>query len=182
MGQDFDRARATEEIRRIIFAYPTCIDRGDIDGAAKVLTGVKMSISTGILAPEVPEDEMPTLTTDEACAMHTSTMVLYEDGTPRTKHVISNIDVSFSDDGRSARSRSSYTVLQGMDDFPLQVIVAGRCEDTYEYDGQGWNLRVRREYADMMGNLSHHVKPEVLARLADQGNPVGTSPSDWSFS
>jgi SnoaL-like domain len=182
MGQDFDRAKATEEIRRIIFSYPNCIDRGDIDGAARVLTGVKMSISTGILAPEVPEDEMSTLSFDDAREMHTSTMVLYEDGTPHTKHVISNIDVSFADDARTASSRCSYTVLQQADDFPLQVVVAGRCEDIYEFDGKQWKLRVRREYADMMGNLSHHVKPEVIARLAAQGQPVGTSPSDWSWS
>ncbi len=182
MGQDFDRAKATEEIRQIIFSYPACIDRGDLDGAARVLTGVKMSISTGILAPEVPEDEMSTLTFDDALEMHTSTMVLYEDGTPHTKHVISNIDIWFPGDARSAKSRWSYTVLQQADDFPLQVVVAGRGEDTYEHDGERWKLRVRREYADMMGDLSHHVKQEVLTRLADQGQPAGTSPADWSWS
>jgi hypothetical protein len=182
MAKEFDRALATEEITRIILAYPSCIDRGDIEGAAKLLTGVKLSISTGQLAPEVPDDEIPTLTFEDARAMHTSTMMVYDDGLPRTKHVISNIDVSFSHDGCSARSRSSYTVLQGMDDFPLQVILTGRCEDSYEHDDEEWKLRVRREYADMMGDLSHHVKPEVLARIADPLDPVGTSPGSWSFS
>jgi hypothetical protein len=181
MAPEFDRAASTEEITRNILAYSTRIDRGDIEGAAKVITGVKMSISRGQSAPEVPEEEIPVLSAEDAVGMHTSTMILYEDGLPRTKHIISNIDISFSDDRTSATSRSSYTVLQGMDDFPLQVIVAGRCDDVYERDGEKWTLRVRREYADMTGDLSHHVKPEVLARLATE-DPVETSPGDWNFS
>lgn len=181
MGQEFDRALATEQITRNILAYSTLIDRGDIEGAAKVITGVKMSISRGQSAPEVPEDQIPVLSAKDAVGMHTSTMVMYPEGLPRTKHIISNIDISFADDGSSATSRSSYTVLQGMDDFPLQVIVAGRCDDVYDRDGDNWKLRVRREYADMTGDLSHHVKPEVLARIA-QEDPVETAPGDWNFS
>jgi SnoaL-like domain len=165
MSQEFDRAKATEDIRGIILTYPECIDRGDIDGVAKLLTGVKMCNSNGILAPEVPEAEIPTLSAEDVRKMYSSSVIFYDDGLPHTKHVITNIDIRFSDDGRKANSRCFYVVLQGMDDFPLQVIITGRYEDTYEFDGGKWKLRIRREYADIVGDLSRHVKPETLAQL-----------------
>jgi hypothetical protein len=165
MGYDFDRAKATEEIRRIILTYPECIDRGDIEGVVNLLTGVKMCNSNGILAPEVPEENIPTLSAEDVRSMYSSGVIFYDDGLPHTKHVIANIDVWFSEDSRKANSRSFYVVLQGLEDFPLQVIITGRYEDTYEYDGAHWRLRIRREYADILGDLSRHVRPEVLARL-----------------
>ena len=165
MAEQFDRARATEDIRRIILTYPECVDRGNLDGVVELLTGVKMCNSNGIMAPEVPEEEIPTLTAEDVRRMYSSGVIFYDDGLPHTKHVISNIDIWFSEDCEKANSRSFYQVLQGMDDFPLQVIITGRYEDTYELEDNRWKLRIRREYADMVGDLSRHVRPEVLARL-----------------
>jgi len=165
MAEQFDRARATEDIRRIILTYPECVDRGNLDGVVELLTGVKMCNSNGIMAPEVPEEEIPTLTAEDVRRMYSSGVIFYDDGLPHTKHVISNIDISFSEDCEKANSRSFYQVLQGMDDFPLQIIITGRYEDTYDLEDNRWKLRIRREYADMVGDLSHHVRPEVLARL-----------------
>jgi hypothetical protein len=165
MNGQFDRAKATEDIRRVILTYPECIDRGNLKGVADLLTGVKMCNSNGILAPEVPEEEIPTLSAEDVLRNYSSGVIFYDDGLPHTKHVITNIDIWFSDDGRKANSRSFYQVLQGMDDFPLQVIITGRYEDTYELEGSQWKLRIRREYADMVGDLSRHVRPEVLERL-----------------
>jgi hypothetical protein len=161
----FNRAQSTEEIRRIILSYPDLVDRGDIAGVSRLLDGVRMCNANGILAPEVPESEIPTFTADEVRNMY-SGVIFYEDGLPHTKHVITNIDIWFTDDGQKAASRCFYTVLQGFDDFPLQVIIAGRYEDAFTHDGTAWRLRIRREYADLVGDLSRHVKPEVLAMLS----------------
>jgi SnoaL-like domain len=165
MANDFDRAKASEEIQRIILAYPECIDRGNIEGVVELLTGVKMCNANGILAEEIPEEEIRTLGADDVRSMYSSGVIFYDDGLPHTKHVITNIDIRFADDGRSATTHSAYMVLQGMADVPLQIIITGRYEDTYELDGGAWKLRIRREYADIVGDLSHHVRPEVLARL-----------------
>src|ERR1700709_2208752 len=108
----FDRAKGTEEIRRKIFAYPEAIDRGNIPAVVELLTGVKMCNSNGINAPEIPEDEIPTLTEDDVKKIY-SGVTLYEDGLPHTKHVITNVDVWFSDDETTANTRSFYIVLQG---------------------------------------------------------------------
>lgn len=161
---DFDRAKATEEIRRIILAYPQAVDRGNIPGIVELLTGVKMCNSLGIDAPEVPEAEIPTLSADDVRTSY-SGVIFYDDGLPHTKHLITNVDIWFSEDAQSAYSRSFYTVLQGLEDFPLQVIIAGRYEDTFAFQGGRWRLTIRREYADLVGDLSRHVKPHVLERL-----------------
>jgi hypothetical protein len=79
--------------------------------------------------------------------------------------VITNIDVVFADDRKSARARSFYIVLQALPDFPLQIIITGRYEDTYAEEGGVWKLKIRREYADLLGDLSRHVSPEMVAEL-----------------
>jgi 3-phenylpropionate/cinnamic acid dioxygenase small subunit len=68
-------------------------------------------------------------------------LILYADGTPRTKHVISNISIEVDDEHNAASAHSYVTVYQATDDFPLQAIFAGKsdirssaiCLDTYGF-------------------------------------------------
>jgi hypothetical protein len=158
MSRMWDRAKSLEEIRKIVLAYPALIDRGDIEGVAKLFEGIKMSTM------DASEENVPTLSADDIRGMYAG-VILYEDGLPHTKHVISNMDIRFSEDGQTATSRSHYSVLQGLPDFPLQVIITGRYEDTFGFNGETWKLRVRREAADIVGDLTRHVKPELLAQI-----------------
>jgi hypothetical protein len=173
MGDDpnptFDRALATEQIRRIILAYPELIDRGDVAGVARLLDGVRFGSASGRNAPLIPADQLTTRTADEVREMYQSTVIFYDGGLPHTKHLVSNIDIAFSDDRQTASSRSYYAVLQALDDFPLQLIIAGRYEDVFDATPEGWSLAIRREYADLIGDLSHHVNGEVIHRLAPEG-------------
>jgi hypothetical protein len=158
MSERWDRAKDLEEIRRVVLAYPAMIDRGDIEGVANLFEGIKMC------SMDASEEDVPTLSADDVRGMYAG-VILYEDGLPHTKHVITNIDIRFSEDGRTAISRSHYSVLQGLPDFPLQMIITGRYEDTFVFNGEAWKLRVRREAADIVGDLSRHVKPELLAQI-----------------
>jgi SnoaL-like domain len=153
----FDRAQATQEVRRLILAYPWLIDRGDIEGVVSLLEGVKLCTT------EDAEEDVVALSADDVRRLY-SGVILY-DGLPHTKHVITNIDIWFSDDRSTADSRSHYVVLQGLADFPLQIVITGRYEDTFEFDGQAWRLRIRREAADIIGDLSRHVRPELLPQI-----------------
>ncbi len=165
----FDRSKATEDIRRIIMTYPEAVDRGNIEGIVDLLAGVRMCNSLGINAPEVPEADIPLLSAEDVRRIYTG-VIIYEDGLPHTKHLITNIDVWFSDDRQTAFSQCCYTVIQGMHDFPLQVIIAGRYEDTFTRATGQWRLAIRREYADLVGDLARHVKPQVVERLQGHGN------------
>lgn len=158
MSESWDRARAIEEIRRIVLAYPEMIDRGDLDGVARLFDGAKMCTM------DASEDDVPILGAADVRRMYAA-VIFYDDGLPHTRHLITNLDICFSEDGKAATSRSHYSVLQGLPDFPLQVIITGRYEDTFAFDGTAWTLRVRREAADIVGDLSRHVKPEFLAQI-----------------
>ena len=53
----------------------------------------------------------------------------HEDGTPSTKHVITNPIVEV--DGDTGTCRAYYTVFMKTDTLPLQPIVNGRYRDTF---------------------------------------------------
>jgi 3-phenylpropionate/cinnamic acid dioxygenase small subunit len=81
---------------------------------------------------------------------------VYDDGTTRTKHVITNVELDI--DGDTATSSSYFTVLQQVDDFPLQPIVAGRYDDRFERVDGTWRFTARHLSIDLVGDLSHHLR------------------------
>jgi 3-phenylpropionate/cinnamic acid dioxygenase small subunit len=163
---DFDRALATEDIRRIVLSYPQRVDSGDFAAVGELLAGVKFGGAVGRNAPTVTDDQMQTRTAKEIEDLYQASVIRYDDGKPHTKHLITNIDVTFSDDGRSAQAHSYYTVLQGLDGFPLQIIISGRYDDEFRLTDGEWRLVSRREYTDLVGDLSRHVSPETLRQLS----------------
>ena len=90
---------------------------------------------------------------------------LYPDGTPRTKHVITNVIIEL--DGDTARSRCYVTVLQQTDVLPLQPIAAGRYVDRFERVGGRWRFADRLITGFLLGDRSQHV-------FWHDGTPGGT--------
>jgi hypothetical protein len=82
------------------------------------------------------------------------------DGSPRTKHLVSNTTAEEPRDGLIV-ARSSFLVLQATGDFPLQPIVCGRYRDTFQHDGGAWTFAERRFVVDLAGDLSHHLTYEL---------------------
>jgi len=83
----------------------------------------------------------------------------YPDGTPRTKHVTTNLMVEV--DGDTATSRCYYTVLQQTDVLALQPIIAGRYHDRFERIDGGWRFADRLIFSDLIGDLSQHLMVDV---------------------
>ncbi len=92
-------------------------------------------------------------------------VTVYRDSTLRTKHVITNPIIEIN--GEDASARSMYTVLQATDELPLQVIIAGRYNDRFSCSPEGWQFTERRYYADLLGDLSHHLKLQLTDRRDD---------------
>jgi len=80
---------------------------------------------------------------------------LYPDGTPRTKHLITNVVVDV--DGDSADARSYATVLQQTDALPLQPIASGIYVDRFERVGGTWRFADRLISGFLLGDRSQHV-------------------------
>ena len=55
----------------------------------------------------------------------------YADGTPRTKHVTTNLVIDADEAAGTATARSYFTVLQQVDDHPLEIVIAGRYHDRF---------------------------------------------------
>lgn len=87
----------------------------------------------------------------------------YDDGTPRTKHVTTNLVIDADEDAGTATARSYYTVLQQLDGFPLQPIIAGRYHDTFERVDIEWRLTERVIFCDLIGDLSRHLTIDPFA-------------------
>jgi len=82
----------------------------------------------------------------------------YDDGTPRTLHVVTNLQIELDDPAHTARSRAYVTVFQALPDFPLQPVLTGRYFDEFAADEAGtWYWRSRRMQLDHLGDTSRHT-------------------------
>lgn len=140
-----------QHIANCIYAYAERIDLGDFEGVAQVLVHADVTFE-GV---EGSQQGVAALT-----ALYTSTTKRYDDGTPKTKHVTTNVAVTV--EGTTGRASSYFTVLQAVPGLlPLQPIIAGRYRDQFEQvDGQ-WRFTARHVTVDLMGDLSAHLKIEL---------------------
>jgi hypothetical protein len=90
----------------------------------------------------------------EGVLAHTSKTRLYADGTPRTRHVTTNVNIKL--DGDVATSRSNLTVFQRTDTLPLQPIAAGYYVDRFEYADGAWRFADRFITGFLVGDTSQH--------------------------
>jgi 3-phenylpropionate/cinnamic acid dioxygenase small subunit len=91
---------------------------------------------------------------------------LYPDGTPRTKHVITNVDIRLDYD--TASSRCTVTVFQQTDVLPLQPIASGHYLDRFERVDGVWRFAERQLKNFLYGDRSQHVLWEVGAAPAEE--------------
>jgi 3-phenylpropionate/cinnamic acid dioxygenase small subunit len=82
---------------------------------------------------------------------------LHPDGTPRTKHVVSNVLIDVDVDGDRASARSYVTVFQQTDALPLQPIASGRYLDELERADGAWRFTDRLITGFLLGDRSQHV-------------------------
>ena len=142
----------SHEIRilNLLYRYAELIDSGDLDGAARLFRHAKVTVLGRTGPTQVDEGGL--------LSIWKRTIRLYDDGTPRTKHVITNPIVEVDVEGAVATCRSYYSVLQQVDDFPLQVVAAGRYLDDLELVDGVWRYS-HRDYTlfDLQGDLSRHL-------------------------
>jgi ketosteroid isomerase-like protein len=138
-----------EAITKLIYTYAERIDAGDFDGVGDLFARATLTF----------EGYDDAVTGRAAIArLYARSTRRYEDGTPRTKHVMTNVIVDVDDQGDSATSRSYFTVLQAVPDaFALQPVIAGRYRHTYTRDDGGWHIVTMHVMIDLVGDLSHHM-------------------------
>ena len=152
-GDPLDPANARTAIENIMFTYAERIDGGDFAGVGDLFSRARIVGPDGSVQGEGKE---------QVKAIYDRSTKLYEDGTPMTQHVTTNLIFDFAEDGRSARVRSRFTVMQQLPDFPLQCIITGYYEDAFAYDDrEGWHFTERRMKPKLAGDLSRHLKYDL---------------------
>jgi 3-phenylpropionate/cinnamic acid dioxygenase small subunit len=137
---DDDRA----DIARIVHRYAELLDAGDFDAVAALFTRADWIGAGGV------EGHGATYARRQYDAV-----VVRSDGTPGTRHLITNlvVDVVGDRDRDRAAARSSFVVLQD-----ARPILAGRYHDQFRRDDGGWYLTSRTFHADLFGDLSRHYR------------------------
>lgn len=137
------------QIANLLYRYAEYMDSGDLAGAASLFEHARLRVGGG---------GDGTVDAAAMLAFWKAMVVLYPDGTPRTKHVVTNPIIEVDEQEGTARCRSYYTVLQQTDGFPLQPIVTGRYHDRFQRVDCRWRFSFR-DYTliDMMGDVSHHL-------------------------
>jgi 3-phenylpropionate/cinnamic acid dioxygenase small subunit len=143
-----DNARTIENL---VYRYAERIDAGDLAGVAELFRHGRVQAGPGV----VFEGEQ------QVRSMYDGATRLYDDGTPRTRHVTTNVAIEVDDAAGTAAAHAYYTVFQQTDQLTLQPIIAGRYADTFRrVDGQWW-FDTREIFVDLTGDLSQHLLFEL---------------------
>jgi hypothetical protein len=142
-------AGARNAIENLLHQYAERIDAGDFAGVAELFAQARMLDPAG---------EVLATGSDEVKAVFEGSTKIHADGTPGTQHVTTNMILTLTDAGRKAETRSRFTVMQALPDFPLQCIITGTYEDGFSYsDSDGWYFTQRQMKPKLIGDLSRHL-------------------------
>lgn len=138
-----------EAVTKLVYTYAERIDAGDFAGIGALFEHATLTFEgygATVSGPEAIE------------ALYTRSTRRYDDGTPRTKHVMTNVIVDVADDGSHAASRSYFTVLQAVPGaLTLQPVIAGRYRHTYQLVDGHWRVASMHVMIDLVGDLGHHM-------------------------
>jgi hypothetical protein len=140
------------EILNLIHSYAERIDEGDLEGVAELFRDATLVFEDDdgtILAEAVGREQV--LRTYRG-------VVIHEDGTPRTRHVVTNPILAIDEDAGTATCRYYVTVFQQTDALPLQAVWAIRYEDALRRVDGVWRLERRRGFGHLRGDTSQHLR------------------------
>lgn len=118
---------ADRHIANLVARYAELVDDGDFAGLGALFADASF---TGSSASATGSDAVR--------AMFENPVITYADGTPRTKHVTTNLIIDVDEEAGTAAARSYFTVLQSVDGHSPEIIAAGRYRDRFRrHDGNG---------------------------------------------
>lgn len=136
------------EIATLVYDYARLLDAGDFDGVAALFEHATWrSAAHGTVLRGSGEVR----TAYDRIRLH--------DGSPRTKHLITNLHIELGPGAHSASGRCYYTVLQGIvPGEPIETIVAGEYVDQYaKVDGR-WRFADRLFIVDLEGDQRQSLR------------------------
>ena len=139
-------ADAEAEINSLLNRYSLALDAGQIEQCAELFSRAEFEI-----------EGVATVQGKDGVQELFSGIILYEYGTPRTKHLVSNVDIRVAEDGATASSSSYLTVMQQVGDAPLRPIFSGIYSDTFALIDGEWMFTSRVISQPLFGDMSLHL-------------------------
>jgi SnoaL-like domain len=133
-------------IASLIATYAELVDGGDFAAVGLLLADAAFTGGAGSVSG-----------CDAIEKMLRDNVIVYDDGTPRTKHATTNLAIDVDEEAGTAVARSYFTVLQALPDMALQPIVSGRYNDRFERHEGHWRFVERRVHTDLVGDVSRHL-------------------------
>ncbi len=143
------------QIENLLYTYANLIDAGDFDGIGELFQHGRI-----LASPDAPEDSAA-VGRDAVRKMYEMSTRLYEDGTPKTRHVTTNVLVEVDDAGQTATARATATVFQRTEQLPLQPIIVCNYRDSFQKREGRWWFDTRIMDVSLIGDLSQHLLFEL---------------------
>lgn len=151
------------EIQKLLYLYCEHLDQGDFSGMAELFRHARFVTPGNAAAVDCDPEAIVTM-------YRAYTRIYPATGTPGTKHVVANPIIDIATDGLSASCRSYIVVFQGIEDFALQPVVAGRNLDRFEKIDDRWRYAEREICSEHFGDLTRHMLqkfgPDTVAAAA----------------
>jgi 3-phenylpropionate/cinnamic acid dioxygenase small subunit len=141
---------AETAIAALIHRYAELVDGGDFDGVGRLFADATYrSERGGCYQGAAAVQEV------------LRRLIIVYDGTPRTKHVTTNVTIQVDAAASGATARSYYTVFQATAELPLQAIIAGRYHDRFACADGVWRFVDRMIFVDLVGDLRWHLRGSI---------------------
>ena len=134
-------------IQNLIARYAELVDDGDFAAVGMLLADATFTGGAGSVSGR-----------DAIESMLRDSLIVYDDGTPRTKHLTTNVAIEIDEESGKAVARSYFTALQALPNLTLQPIVSGRYQDRFERRDGRWRFVERRVRTDLVGDMSRHLR------------------------
>jgi hypothetical protein len=141
------------QITNLLYSYNEYIDRGNLDAATELFKYAKLKIP----GREEPVDHEMFL------EMLKRVIIIYPDGTPGTRHLVTNPIINIDEEKGTATSQATFTVLQQTATLPLQIIATGYYNDQFEKHGGEWRFKYREStLPHIYGSIECHINFRAL--------------------
>lgn len=151
---------AHDQIRNLIHRYAEAVDGGRFEVLASLFAFATVRVALGAGEPG------PAIAGRLVAQMFGDRIILYPDGTSRTRHLVTNTIIDVDEEDGRATARSYNTTLQQVPGRDIEIIATARYEDTFERFGGAWRFsdRVIRHSSldgvnrDFIGDMSRHTR------------------------
>ena len=135
------------EITALVHSYALLLDRGEMDAVAALFEHSTWRSDQGGRVLRGSEEVRPVY----------EKLKTYE-GSPRTKHLLTNLTIEVESGGHTASAHCYWTVLQNVEPGrPIEIILTGQYIDKFEKVEDTWRFADRFIKTDLTGDTSAHV-------------------------